>query len=114
MHGSGGLYTVAIHTVNYRGRVWIEGTLVNNPTDNDWFPIPHPNLSTPYIEFPQTIATTTGNVSVIGYSFRGAIAWIRARQDRDYLGLQNQTGVKIAPYGQVDKITLNMGLRAFH
>ena len=36
---SDGLHTMSFHVVNFTGRIHLEATIVENPTDDDWFPI---------------------------------------------------------------------------
>ena len=81
-----GLHTVAIYTNNFTGRVFIEGSLSTDPNTKDWFPI---QLSTcDYIEFPLISSApqsmSTGDTSVIGYTFRSNILWVRAKVWRSY------------------------------
>ncbi len=88
---------------NFVGRIYIEGTLATNPQEEDWFAITFPDVTTAYIDYAQP---STG---VRGFNFKGSFAWIRARQDRDYLGLEGLTQNQLGAYGYIDNITLNMG-----
>lgn len=85
----GSLYTVSITANNLQGRVYIEGSLVADPSENDWFKIDIPGISTEYIEFPYLNGNTVGNVTTVGFNFKGNITWIRARLDRAYLRIDN-------------------------
>ena len=81
-----GLHTVAIYTNDFTGRIFIEGSLSTDPNTSDWFPI---KLSTcDYIEFPRIPnapqSMNTGDTSVVGYTFRSNILWIRAKVWRSY------------------------------
>jgi hypothetical protein len=99
----GSLYTVSIHpSGDFQGRIYIEGTLATNPSEEDWFTIVLPDETTPYIEF-------EGSEGVVGKSFKGSFSWIRARQDRDYLALEGLTSQQLGAYGYIDRIVLNMG-----
>lgn len=105
----GCFHTVSISLSNFIGRIYIEGSLASDPTNDDWFPIElTPNNR--YLQFPQDINKPTGanggDSGTIAYSFSGNYIWIRARVDREYL----------IPYplndqfvGQVEKILLNYG-----
>lgn len=50
-YGMFGIHTISISTVDLRGRVFIQASLANNPSDDDWFPIFIEGNE--YIEFPQ-------------------------------------------------------------
>ena len=36
---SDGVYTIAIYTTNFTGRIYIQGTLASEPIETDWFDI---------------------------------------------------------------------------
>ena len=81
-------HTVSISVANFIGRVYIEGSLASDPSDDDWFPIKLVgNLD--YIQFPRNQNFPTGagggDTGVVAYSFSGNYIWVRARLDRDYL-----------------------------
>lgn len=98
---SGSLYTIAIHAVGgYEGRLFIEGSLANNPTDSDWVPIMMPGLTTSYVGFPNSDFATSGGATIAGFSFRGSFAWLRVRQYRSYGASSG---------GYLTKIDLNLG-----
>lgn len=98
---SGSLYTIAIHAVGgYEGRLYVEGSLANNPTDSDWVPVTMPGLTTQYVEFPNSDFSTSGGTTIAGFSFRGSFAWLRVRQYRSY---------GASPGGYLNKIDLNLG-----
>ena len=81
-----GLHTVAIYTNDFTGRVFIEGSLSMNPESCDWFPIRLDVCD--YIEFPRNPnapqSMYTGDTSVIGYTFRSNILWVRVKVWRSY------------------------------
>lgn len=114
-HGDGwfghieGLYTVAIYTQNLKGRVYIEGSISLDPKEDDWFSIPINGK--PYIEFPVNPASPTGELQgdtgIFGFTFQANIVWIRARLDRCYLSLPQETERDIADLGIVRKILLS-------
>lgn len=100
----GSLYTVAIHALNFVGRVYIEGTLATSPEAEDWFPIVLPDVDTAYLEWTQPTN------QIHGFNFKGSFAWIRARMDRSHLGIDNISEQLLgSQYGYIDKIELNMG-----
>jgi hypothetical protein len=81
-------HTVSMSVANLIGRIYIEGSLATDPTEEDWFPIKLVgNLD--FIEFPRNPNAPTGNgrgdTSVLAFSFSGNYIWIRARLDRNYL-----------------------------
>lgn len=81
-----GLHTIAIYSNTFRGRIFIEGSLSENPSCADWFPI---KLDTcDYIELPKdplaAQLTESDTKNVIGYTFRANILWLRAKVWRSY------------------------------
>lgn len=72
-----GLHTISFHLKNFTGRVWLEATLLENPTEDDWFVI-EMQTSLPYLQF-------TGETTARGISFSGNFVWLRASVDRSYL-----------------------------
>lgn len=70
--------------------MYIEATLANTPTDDDWFAIPLTDTND-YIEYPVDPMNPTGIIGIgdtgsFGKNFRINATYIRARVDRDYLG----------------------------
>lgn len=111
-----GLHTVSIHVRNLRGRVFVEASLANEPTEDDWFPIWLSQLE-PYIEYPKNAAKPTGSITsdygdagdttVSAFAFQANIAWIRTRLSRDYLGHPPSNEEDIARYGVIEKVLLS-------
>lgn len=107
-----GLCTVAMKLANYRGKIFIEGTLALNPTDEDWFALIS-SLDGPFLLFPSYDHPSTnpigspGFTGTIGKTFQINCLWMRARSDRSYLIPTNATEAQIAPYGFVDSISVN-------
>jgi hypothetical protein len=105
----GSLHTVSISVSNCIGRVYIEGSLASNPTDQDWFPI-QLETNRDYVEFPQDKNKPTGanggDTGTVAFSFGGNYIWIRARLNRDYL-IPYPTDDQFV--GQVEKVLLNFG-----
>jgi hypothetical protein len=105
-----GLYTVAIYVVNFTGRLWIEGSLADSPTDEDWFPVLINNND--YFQFPQnplqpTGSRGSGDTATIGINFTGNYTWLRARVDRSYFVPLPTEQLQILALGYVDHILLN-------
>lgn len=102
-------HTVSISVANFIGRVYIEGSLANDPTEEDWFPIQLRGTSD-YIQYPinpnAPTGANNGDTSVTAYSFSGNYIWIRARVNRDYLVPFPQDTLYV---GAVRYILLNYG-----
>jgi hypothetical protein len=92
---SDGLHTVSVHVNDFTGRIWVQATLVENPTEADWFNIA---LSATK-DFLQLDAST----STQGITFTGNFVYLRAYVDRTYLVDQNYV---VATHGVVNKIVL--------
>ena len=74
-----GLHTMSFHFKNFKGRIFVQATLVAEPTEDDWFPI-QLDTNTNYYEY------NTQTSGTVGTTFQGNFVWIRAKIDRDYLG----------------------------
>ena len=83
---SDGVYTIAIYTTNFTGRIYIQGTLASNPAETDWFNISLTGSS--YLDF-------TSLTDVAGYTVSGNYTYIRAK-------VTNRTE------GTIDKILVNI------
>ena len=90
-----GLHTMSFHVSNFTGRIFVEATLVEQPTENDWFLISLEN-ETDYLEFDNQTAT-------VGTSFQGNFVYLRVRIDRDYVGA---TEYNSSLHGNLDKAVL--------
>lgn len=103
-----GLHTVSVHYTNFVGRVCIEGTVVTNPTESDWFPV-YLTSGTSYRQYPvnssQPTGTNSGDTGAEGFTFRGNLMYIRARVDRSYLPDTEYDSVN---HGSIGKILLNV------
>ncbi|ASV44735.1 hypothetical protein FDI40_gp290 [Agrobacterium phage Atu_ph07] len=107
---SDGLHTISIHVQNFSGRVYIEVSLADSPTEEDWVKV---NLrhDTKYIQFPLFPSDPTGymggDTRVMGVSFKVNALWIRAVVDRSYLpNTDEYSGIYDGQYGSVRKIIL--------
>ena len=90
-----GLHTMSFHVSNFTGRIHLQATIVEQPTENDWFPIDLDNL-TPYLQF--TAETVTK-----GSSFEGNFVYLRVIVDRAYLGAGSYDA---ALHGVIDKVVV--------
>lgn len=90
------LNTIAIHTINFVGRIWIYGSLKENPTnDTDWFPI---KLTDDYyIEYYQEPDPIKVNRVGKYLNIYGSYTWLKAKMDRDYLTSINKPDRIIYP-----------------
>ena len=88
-----GIHTVAIWGQDLSGRVKIQGTLAQNPTEDDWFDILFSGL--PFGDY-------TNFTGVEGFTFVANLVYLRASLDRSALGLTN-----LQTSGYVEKILLN-------
>lgn len=109
---SDGLHTIAIYVVNFIGRVYIEASIADEPTENDWFATNMNGGS--YLQFPldplHPTATNglNADTETIGLNIVGNYTWLRARVDRSYLpSAETQTQEQIYALGYVDHILLN-------
>jgi len=92
---SDGLHTMSFHVANFTGRIHLEATIVEQPTENDWFPIDLDNI-TPYLQFSAQTVTK-------GTSFEGNFVYLRVKVDRSYLGAGSYD---VAQHGAIDKVVL--------
>jgi hypothetical protein len=92
---SDGLHTISFHVNNYTGRIWLQATLLETPTEADWFDIAL-STATQYLQL-------DGSSITQGATFTGNFVYVRAKIDRTYLVNQSyDTSV----HGVVDKIVL--------
>lgn len=111
----GNNHTVSITLNNFTGRIYIEGSLSEKPSETDWVQIPLLD-NMPYVEFPRRImkpvgplnayGQATGDTISVAYNFTGNFIWLRARVDRTYL-VPPPTDANLV--GSVTKILLNYG-----
>ena len=88
-----GIHTIAIYGQYLSGRVNLQGSLEQNPTDDDWFDILFSGL--PYKDY-------TNFTGVEGFTFIANLVYLRASLDRTVLGISNLQNA-----GYVEKILLN-------
>lgn len=103
-----GVHTVSATVTNFQGRLYIEGSLATDPGAGDWFPI-YLTSGNPYRQYPVTSVPSgsngLGDTTTEAWTFRANILWIRARVDRDYMGVSSYDQ---SLHGTVDKILLNL------
>lgn len=92
---SDGLHTVSFHVNNFTGRIWLQATLLEDPTDDDWFNIALAT-STEYLQLNASSTTQ-------GATFTGNFVYIRAVVDRSYLVDQEYNP---STHGVLDKVVL--------
>jgi hypothetical protein len=92
---SDGLHTVSFHVHDFVGRIWLEATLMEDPTEDDWFVIDLA-VSHPYFEYDHDSDTR-------GSTFTGNFVFLRAHVDRSYLVATEYDPVV---HGVLDKVTL--------
>jgi len=96
--------TISIFTNNLNGRLYFEGTLEKNPTENDWFPIQLNNKN--YLEyFCDTYNYKKVEKSEV-YTIKTNAILIRVKLDRSYLDLDlsDNPNKYVAKIGNVRKI----------
>jgi|TARA_B110000908_G_C10212269_1_gene430859 hypothetical protein len=90
-----GLHTMSFHYKNFTGRISVQATIVEEPTETDWFMI---GLQT------ETDYTEVTNASgTVGSTFQGNFVWLRVKIDRDYLSAAEYSS---ATHGLFDKAVL--------
>lgn len=92
---AGGLHTVGFYLKNFKGRLFVDATLSDNPQESDWFPI---SLSdtTDFVEYDNA---TTG---VETFNIIGNFVYLRAKFTRSYLG--QSVGI----LGTCERVTLSL------
>ena len=74
-----GLHTVGFYLNNFKGRIYIDATLSDDPQEADWFPIALGDL-----EFADYDSATTG---IETFNIVGNFVYLRAKIKRSHLGL---------------------------
>lgn len=91
-----GLHTMSFHFQNFKGRILVQATLVEDPLETDWFPI-QLDTNTDYFEY------TTQTSGTVGTTFQGNFVWLRVKIDRDFTG---DSTYDSAVHGLFDKAVL--------
>lgn len=90
-----GLHTMSFHVKDFTGKIHLEATIVEEPTENDWFPI---SLLQEEDFYDFNSVTET-----VGTTFQGNFVYIRVRVDREHLGA---TEYSVDDHGVFDKAVL--------
>lgn len=105
-----GRHTLVVYTgTSFKGRISLQGTLSDNPKEDDWFTIPLWNQ--PYIQFPfiNEQDLETSNNSVYKFDFTAVPVYVRFILDREYLDYDyprsTRTENKVI-YGNLRKVLL--------
>jgi hypothetical protein len=103
-----GLHTIAIDVQDFKGRIYVQGTLSTNPTEADWFDIQLAS-STDYVQYPVDPLDlqgggTNGDTVTNGYTFQGNFVYLRGKVDRTWI----DPTPDLVNVGVVNKIQLNI------
>ena len=90
-----GIHTVSFHVKNFVGRIWLQGTIADNPTEDDWFTLGL-SVSTPYLEYDNASDCR-------GSTITGNFVYLRVLVDRSYL---QSTEYEASVHGILDKAVL--------
>ena len=78
------LSTIVVHSTNFTGRIWLEGSLKTEPKEDlDWFTIPLTS-ETPYLEY-SNFSPVLVKRQADYHNIYGSYVWLRAKLDRSYL-----------------------------
>ncbi len=99
--------TIGIYTTNFVGRIWLQGSLKENPENKlDWFIIPL-TKETPYVEFDNYKDDITVNRENKFYNINGSYVWLRAILDRkSYIDVSDSP---VKPYDIHTNYTITSG-----
>lgn len=86
-----GFHTVAYYLRGFRGRIGLEATLSDDPTNDDWFELP--------LSEDEFSTATTG---IKAFNVTGNYVYLRARIERSYLGLPNNV------LGHCERVVLSL------
>lgn len=104
---SEGLHTVTVQVRNFTGRIWIQASLVEKPTEDDWFDL-WLTANHPYVEYPQIPQGPNtewgGDTGTYAFNIQANVLWIRAKMSREYLGMPSSHNANL---GSVSKIVLS-------
>ena len=106
---SSGKHTLVVYTgTSFKGRISLQGTLLKEPKEEDWFNIKLDGQE--YIEFPfveNNIAIS--NNKVYTFNFTAVPVYIRFILDREYLDYREKRPMDLADfdiYGNLRKVLL--------
>lgn len=98
-----GNHTVQVSVANFTGRIGIDASLAQNPTEDDWFPI---NLdgNNVWLEYPREPGEN--ETSTIAFNIRGNFLWLRGKMDRNNLDYTPETQDQLNVLGTVTKMVV--------
>ena len=102
---SDGHHTISVQVHEFIGRIYLEASVVEKPTEADWFPVAIPGYSN-YIQYPRASSGNGKETSTIGFNVQVNATWFRIRLDRTYLNITVLPENR-ANYGTVGKILLS-------
>ena len=102
---SDGHHTISLQVHEFIGRIHLEASVVEKPTDSDWFPVSIPTYGA-YIQYPRGSSGNGKETSTIGFNVHVNATWFRIRLDRTYLNL-TVLPENLANFGTVGKILLS-------
>lgn len=88
---SDGFHTVAYYLRGFRGRIILEATLSDDPTESDWF-----DLGLSDNEF------STATTGIRAFNVTGNYVYLRAKIERSYLGLPSNV------LGHCERVVLSL------
>lgn len=91
-----GLHTASFHVSDFVGRIFLEATIAEEPTENDWFAIDL-TATKKYIEYSAQTTETKG------VTFTGNFVWVRAKIDRSYIVASTYD---VTQHGRLEKVVL--------
>jgi len=86
-----GFHTVAYYLRGFRGRIGLEASLSDDPTEDDWF-----ELELSEDEF------STATTGIKAFNITGNYVYLRARVERSYLGLTSNV------LGHCERVVLSL------
>lgn len=89
-----GMQTVAFYLKNFRGRLFVEASVSDNPEETDWFPIGLSNLT--YFDCEES------TTQIESFNIVGNFVYLRARIQRSHLGLP------VTDLGNCERVVLSL------
>lgn len=91
---SDGLHTIAYYLKEFRGRLFLDGTLSDDPKENDWFTV--------QLDGADYVSVDTATTEIKDYNVVGNFVFLRARIQRSHLG------VIASEYGICERVVLSL------
>ena len=106
-----GIHTFQIKTLNFQGTLFIEGSMLAQPSEADWFPIllgGHPSLTFPTLDWDVPSFITPpgweGQSGTFGYTVTINCVLLRARMARSNLIPYGSDEYLISTFGSIDSV----------